>query len=165
MDIIDDYASMPWSIPLKHKDDTFPKLQAWEHAREMETGLKVGTYITDNGELKLNQMEAWLKSHGTDQHFTMPHNSAHIGCMECMHHTLMAKAWTMWLYAGLPPSLWDEFYLTAAHLHAKTTTCSLDSITPWDMWYNWKPNYSYMWEISCRVFILIPKKDNPKIFE
>jgi hypothetical protein len=62
MDIVDDFTSFPWSIPLKNKDDTFLELKAWELARENETGLKVGIYITNNGELKSTRMEAWLKS-------------------------------------------------------------------------------------------------------
>jgi len=32
MDIIDDYMSQLWSIPLKNKDDSFPELKAWELA-------------------------------------------------------------------------------------------------------------------------------------
>ena len=77
----------------------------------------------------------------------------------------MAKAGTMCIYACLPTYLWDEFYLTAVHLHAKTMTCSLQGITPWELWHERKPDYSYMCEIGCHVFVLIPKKDNPKIFE
>jgi hypothetical protein len=95
MDIVDDCTSFPWSIPLKNKDNTFPELKAWELARESETGLKVEIYIMDNSELKSNEMEAWLKSRGTTQCFTAPHTSAHIGRVERMHRTLMAKARTM----------------------------------------------------------------------
>jgi hypothetical protein len=67
MDIVDDYTSQLWSIPLKNKDDSFPELNAWELACEVETGLKVRTYITDQGELKSGKMEAWLKYRGTAQ--------------------------------------------------------------------------------------------------
>jgi len=62
MDIVDDYTSLLWSIPLKNKDDSFPELKAWELAHETETGLKVGMYITNQGELKSEKMETWLKS-------------------------------------------------------------------------------------------------------
>ena len=75
MDIIDDYMSQLWSIPLKNKDDSFPKLKAWELAQESKTGHKVGTYITDQGELKSDKMKDWLKSCGTEQpsqHPTLP---------------------------------------------------------------------------------------------
>ncbi|KIJ25138.1 hypothetical protein M422DRAFT_193814, partial [Sphaerobolus stellatus SS14] len=72
-----------------------------------------------------------------------------------MHRTLMSKSRTMRIYAGLPPFLWDEFYLTASHLHVKTITRSLDGRTPWELWYGRLPDYSYMREIGCRAFVLI----------
>ena len=78
----------------------------------------------------------------------------------------MAKARTMHLYAKCPPFMWDEFYLTASHLQNKTTTQSLQGTTPWEKWYERKPDYSYMREISCRAFVLIqPMKKNPKVLE
>ncbi|KAJ3725639.1 hypothetical protein DFJ43DRAFT_983826, partial [Lentinula guzmanii] len=33
MNIVDDYTSKPWSIPLPSKDKVFEELQAWERAR------------------------------------------------------------------------------------------------------------------------------------
>ena len=72
----------------------------------------------------------------------------------------------MRIYADCPPYLWDEFYLTAAHLHSKTLTCSLTGgITPWEKYHGHKPDYSYMHEIGCHVFVLIQNKHNPKVFD
>ena len=82
MDIVDDYTSCVWPIPLKWKGNNFDYLITWEHVCELETGLKVGTYITDNGELKSNTMCNWLESRGTNQLFTAPYTSAHIGHVE-----------------------------------------------------------------------------------
>ena len=79
-----------------------------------------------------------------------------------MHRTLMAKARTMRIYADCPPYLWDEFYLTAAHLHSKTLTRSLP---PWEKFHGQIPGYSYMREIGCHVFVLIQNKHNPKVFD
>lgn len=80
MDIVDNYMSPLWSIPLKNKDDLFPELKAWELAWEFEMGQKVGTYITNQGKLKSHKMKDWLKSCGTDQYFTAPYTSSpHIG--------------------------------------------------------------------------------------
>ena len=61
--------------------DSFPTMDTsqWEHAQETETGLKVGTYITNNSKLKSHEMENWLKTRGMDQLFTAPYTSAHIG--------------------------------------------------------------------------------------
>lgn len=166
MDIIDDHTSMTWAIPLKLKSDAFLHLKAWTLAREEETRLKVGLFCIDNGELKSNEFEEWCRSRGTTIQFMAPYTSAHNGRVERLHRTLMAKARTVRIYVNMPAYLWDEFYLTAAHLHQKTTTRSLNNgPVPWERWYNRKPDYSYMREIGCRAFVLIQNKHNPKIYE
>ena len=82
-----------------------------------------------------------------------------------MHRTLMGKARAMHLYAKCPENLWDEFYLTATHLHVKVWTCNLNDQTPYELWKGRKLDYSYMWEIGCRAFILVQNCHNPKLFE
>ncbi|KNZ80436.1 hypothetical protein J132_05556 [Termitomyces sp. J132] len=58
-----------------------------------------------------------------------------MGHMEQMHCTLMGKSIAMRLYTKCPPFLWDEFYLTAAHLHGKTKTSAVNDATPDKLWY------------------------------
>ena len=84
MNIVDDYTSYPWSILSKMKDKAFSKLVIWQCERETETGLKVGIYHTDNGELKSDQMADWLASRGIAHQYT-----ALLGAY--MHHTLNAS--------------------------------------------------------------------------
>ena len=96
------------SVPLKNKEEAYQYLKAWETARENETGLKVGTYNVDNGELKSEEVRMWLESRGMQLRFTAPYTSAHNGHVERMHRMLMGKARTMWLYADLPANLWDD---------------------------------------------------------
>jgi hypothetical protein len=165
MNIVDDYTSFTWSVILKNKSDAFPMLQIWERTRENDTGLKVGIYRVDNGELQSTQMREWLESWGTIQQFTAPYTLAHIGQVEHLHCTLMGKARTMRIYSGLLPQFWDEFYLTASHVHNKTTLSKLKGITPWQLWHNHRPNLLYLHEPGCCAFVLILNKNNPKIYE
>ena len=165
MNIVDDYMNYPWLIPLKNKGEAYQYLKAWETARETETGLKVGTYNIDNGELKSEEVKEWLESRGTQLQFTAPYTSAHNGRVERMHRTLMGKARTMRIHADLPANLWDELYLTSSHLHAKTPTHSLGNATPFEKWHGREPDYSYMREIGCKAFVLIQNRHNPKIYE
>ena len=123
-------------------------------------------YSVNNGmELKSEMVEAWLKEEGTQQRFSAPYTSAHIGQVEQMHHTLMGKARAMRVYAKCPENLWDEFYLTAAHLHVKVWTRNLLNQTPYELWKGWKPDYSYLQEIGCQAFVLIQNCHNLKIFK
>ena len=49
-------------------------------------------------------------------------------------------------------------------LQDKTTMCSLQGTMRWEKWYECKPDYSYMREIGCHVFVLTqPVKKNPKV--
>jgi hypothetical protein len=82
MDIIDDFSSYAWSIPLAAKSDAFPALQAWALAWEVKTNSKVGIYRSDNGELKTESMRDWLLSCGTQHQFTAPYTSAQNGQVE-----------------------------------------------------------------------------------
>ena len=41
MDIVDDYTSHIWLIPLKGKGDAFAELKAWECAHKLETVSKL----------------------------------------------------------------------------------------------------------------------------
>ena len=141
MDIIDDYTDMAWSIPLKTKDQAFDELVAWERRVETESGLKVGIYNIDNGELKSDRMRDYLRERGTTQRFTSPYTSAHNGRVERLHRTLMAKARTMRIYARCPTNLWDEFYLTALYLHTRTAIGTIKDSTPFERWYERKPDY------------------------
>lgn len=67
MNIVDDFTCNHWSIPLKLKSDAFSELKAWTALQENLTGEKLGIFITDNGELKSTEMEAWLATRGSDQ--------------------------------------------------------------------------------------------------
>ena len=82
MNIVDNYSSFIWSIPLKTKDQAYRELVAWQLARENETGLKLWKYRTDNGELKNNELDKWLQSRGSDHEYSAPYPSVHIGRVE-----------------------------------------------------------------------------------
>lgn len=42
-------------------------------------------------------------------------------------------------------------------------TKSLNGKTPFELWHSHAQDYSYMWEIGCRAFVLIQNQHDPKI--
>jgi hypothetical protein len=164
MDIIDDFSSYAWAIPLATKSDAFPALQAWALAREVESGLKVGIFRSDNGELKTDSMREWLLSRGSQHQFTAPYTSAQNGRVERLHRTLMGKARAMRISCNVPVNRWDEFVLTACYLSNRTPVVSQENHTPFERWYGHKPNLSHLREIGCRAFVLIQNRHNPKVY-
>ena len=115
-----------------------------ELAQETETGLKVGVYRTDHGELKSGKVKDYFASRGTQHQFFAPHTSAHIGRVERYHRTLMGKARAMRSAYQLPPNRWDEFVLTAIYLTNHVPTYALDNKTPYEAYKGYKPSLSHL---------------------
>ena len=164
MNIIDDYSSYVWTIPLKNKSDAAEALRTWHYVVENQSGERLKILVTDNGELLSHTVSIWCGNNGIEHHFTAPYTSAHNGRAERLHRTLLEKARTMRLACNAPTSLWDEFYATAAYLTALTATSSLNGRTPFELWFGHPPSLSHLREIGCKAFALI-HTHNPKLLQ
>ncbi|KZP19649.1 copia protein, partial [Athelia psychrophila] len=49
-------------------------------------------------------------------------------------------------------------------LRNRVPTKALTKMTPYQAFYGSKPNVSHLCEIGCQVFVLILRKNNPKIY-
>src|SRR3954453_10689856 len=70
----------------------------------------------------------------------------------------------MWSYTKLPPNMWVEGVLIACYLMNHTATRTLNEKTPYELWYQHKPNLSHLREFGARAFVLIQNEHNPKIY-
>lgn len=166
MNIVDDYMNKPWSILLRLKSNAFNELKAWILACQVETGLQLGILQSGNdSEIIAKENKAWYHLQGiTTQHGAV-YMLIHLGHIEQMHRTLIEKSIAIRIYVKCSAFLWNEFYLTATHLHGKTKMSAVKDVTSDELWYGKKPNYSYICEIGCQVFILVLGKHNSKIYE
>jgi hypothetical protein len=162
MNVIDDYSSYVWSLPLKSKDEACPVFIAWHKAVSAQSNTRLCTVISDNGELVSRSFADYCASEGITHLTTAPHTSAQNGRAERLHRTLLDKARSMRLSCGAPPSLWDEFCATAAYLTNLTGSAPLRGKTPFELWFGRPPSLSHLREIGCRAFALIPGH-HPKI--
>ena len=164
MNIIDDFSSYVWSLPLKSKSEAINVLRAWHRAVENQTGEKLEIVVSDNGELVSKTTTAWCKLHGIEHQVTAPYTSAQNGRAERLHRTVLGKARAMQLSCNAPTSFWDEFCATSAYLTNFTASSSLNGKTPYKLWFGHMPSLSHLREIGCRAFALI-QTHNPKIFQ
>ena len=164
MNVIDDYSGYVWSLPLRTKSDAAKILQGWHRAVENQSGHKLKTIVTDNGELVSTSMKDWCLAHGIDHQRTAPYTSAQNGRVERLHRTILGRARSMRLACNAPASIWDEFCATAAYLANFTASSSIAGKTPYELWFNKIPSLSHLREIGCRAFALI-QTNNPKIFQ
>ena len=164
MNVIDDFSSYIWSLPLKSKSEAINVLRVWHQAVENQTGERLKTLVTDNGELVSKTTTAWCTLYGITHQFIAPYTSAHNGRAERLHRTVLGKARTMRLSCNTPASLWDEFCATSAYLTNFTASLSLNGKTPYELWFGRKPSLSHLCKVGCRAFTLI-QTHNPKIFQ
>ena len=88
MNIINNFSSYVWCIPLKKKDGAAAALQAWHRLVHTQSGPTLKILVTDNGELLFNKTTNWCVSLGIDHLLTTPYTSAHNGRAKCIHHTI-----------------------------------------------------------------------------
>ena len=164
MNIVDDYSSHPWTFCLKLKSDVLSTLQVWVCQAEAESGERIGIICVDGAELNSDVMNALCNANSYTLQFTAPYMSAHNGCVEQMHLTIMNRMCTMRASTpNVPPNHWDEFAMTAGYLSTCTPTHTLQE-TPYEAWHRKKPDLSHLHEIGSWAFALI-LKHNPKIYE
>jgi hypothetical protein len=59
----------------------------------------------------------------------------------------------------------DYFVETAGYIAQRRPMTYQRNKTPYEAWYNEKPDLSHLREIGCQAFVLIQNKHNPKIFD
>ena len=160
VDIIDNYSGFPWSFGAKSKDSAYNIVVAWANHEQVRTGHKIVFINIDRGELKSEHFDNWCAEHGISLSFTAPDTSAHNGCGERIHLTLMDQARVMHLSCELPLNQWDKFMATAAYTRARTVSRSTGK-TPYKLYEGKRPDLSHMQEVGCRAFALQP--NNPKV--
>jgi Integrase core domain len=68
MNVIDDFSSYVWSLPLRSKSEAAPVLQSWHRAVENQSGHRLKILVTDNGELVSKSAQNWCADHGIEHH-------------------------------------------------------------------------------------------------
>jgi len=85
INVIDDFSSYVWSLPLKSKSKAVNVLCAWHRAVENQTGEKLKIIVTDNGKLVSRTTAAWCTLHGIKHQRTAPYTSTQNGRAERLH--------------------------------------------------------------------------------
>ena len=85
MNIIDDYSSFVWSVPLRSKAEAATMLKHWLTAMEVQTPHRLASFVTDNGELASLQIQNWCSEKGILHLFTAPYTSTQNGRAEHLH--------------------------------------------------------------------------------
>ena len=120
---------------------------------ETYTGKKMQYFRLDNaGEYQLlvpyfeKKCIIWEKS--------APYAQDQDGVVERSIRTIIEKARTMLIHAGLPSKLWPETLLTACYITNRLLTKAFEGKTPFEAWYKRKPEISNLRAYGCDAYVV-----------
>ena len=123
----------------------------------------VKVFRTDNGgEYCSTDFVKYLKERGILHHTTTPMNPEQNGVAERMNRTIVETARSMLHHAKLPTSFWAEAVATAVFFRNRSPTIAVSKKTPFECWYNAKPDVSNLKVFGCIANVHIADRNRHK---
>src|SRR5215471_14921111 len=117
--------------------------------------LKPKAIQIDRGKEFVNErLERWCKQNGIQLRLTAPYSPSQNGIAERMNRTLTELARTMLRGQNLPQFLWEPAVLHAAYIRNRSYTKPMGNQTPYEGWFDKKPNVTHLREFGAPVWIL-----------
>jgi len=157
---VDDYSRYCWVYLLKQKDAAaiatiFTK---WISFAQKESGSQVKALRTDGGGEYQKELSSILSSRGIQHQTTTSYTPQSNGVAERMKRSLNEAVRAMMFQANMPQTWWGEAILHAVYLRNRLPHSGLNNVTPFQLWFNRSPDYSYLKPFGCIVYIHTPKE-------
>ena len=162
---IDDYSRCCSVYFIRHKSEVAEKFKEFELATTNECSENIEALRSDNGgEYCSEEFKDYLKSKGIRHELAAPYSPQQNGVAERMNRTLVEAARSMLAHANLPEYYWAEAVATAVHIKNRTPTTALkEDKTPFEMWYEKKPNVTNLKVFGCVAYAHIPETQRQKL--
>jgi hypothetical protein len=163
---IDDATRKTWVYCIRQKSDVFDTFKKWKALVENETGKSLKCLRSDNGgEYCSKEFDDYYSYHGICREKTVPRTPQENGVSERMNRTIMERAGSMRLHAGLPLQFWADVVDTDVYLINRGPSSSLDGRILEEEWTGKKVNYSFLKTFGCEAFVHIDKENRTKLEE
>ncbi|CAB4035006.1 Retrovirus-related Pol poly from transposon TNT 1-94 [Paramuricea clavata] len=161
----DDYSRCCAVYFMKQKLEVLEKFKEFEAAATNEAGRSIGILRTDNGgEYLSTEFQDYLKAKGIKHELTVPYSPQQNGVAERMNRTLVESARSMIAQARLPKMYWAEAISTAVYVRNRMPTTAIKgNTTPYERWYERKPNVSHFRVFGCMAFAHVPDSKRQKL--
>lgn len=161
---IDDSSRYCWIYMLKCKSEVFKVFKEFKTLVENQYNAKIKRFRSDNGgEFCSNEFENFFRENGIKHEKTVPKSPQQNGISERLNRTLIEKVRTMLSDAALPKSFWAEALNTAAYVHNRSPTASLNKVTPYEALIGRKPSVSHFRTFGSICYSHVPKDERGKL--
>lgn len=153
----DDFTRFVTVYMMKRKSEALEKFKEYVNLVEKQTGHKVKRLRCDNGgEYTSKAFVDYCKSNGIQRELTVPYSPQQNGIAERLNRTLMEMARSIMYHSGVPMSFWAEALSSAVYIRNRCPTAALKDVTPFERWYNKKPDVSNLKVFGCKAFVHVP---------
>ncbi|KAK9824528.1 hypothetical protein WJX72_011105 [[Myrmecia] bisecta] len=160
---LDDYSKLSIVRPLHSKAEVAAEVMAVIELLENQSGSKVLVARTDNGTEYVNKaLSEYFARKGILHQTTVRYTPEQNGAAERLNRTLMEKVPAMLEDSGLPKELWAEAAVTASYIRNRSPVAGR-AHTPWELFYEVKPDASNMRVFGARAYVLVPKELRRKL--
>src|ERR1700720_4020672 len=121
----------------------------------------------DRGREFVNEkLEQWCKEQGIELRLTAPYSPLQNGVAERMNHTLTQLARANLNSHEIPEYLWEYAISHAAYVRNRAYTKPMVTLTPFQGWFNYKPNIAHFANLEyLSGFFHKDKKNNERCYQ
>lgn len=162
---IDDWSRFVKVYPITSKSEVLDCFEEYVQTAEAKFDVRVSRVRCDNGgEYRNARFDQFCRKRGIQVEFTVPYTPEQNGVSERMNRTLVERARSMLICAGIHKVFWAEAVMTAAYLVNRSPARALrENATPYHLWTGEKPDVSGLRVFGCPVFCHVPKELRRKL--
>ncbi|KAL7301770.1 hypothetical protein TKK_0005761 [Trichogramma kaykai] len=163
---IDDYSKLARIYCIKSKDEVFDCLTQFVNECETKMEKKVKTIRCDNGKEYLNnRFFKFACDKGIYINNCPPYTHELNGTAERFNRTIMNTARCLLADAGVQKRFWPEIVCAATYLKNRTLANTVENKTPYEIFFNKKPNVENLKLYGSKVFVRKPEQRRKSKFE
>ena len=161
--LLDDFSKLSAVQPLARKSDVPAAVKDTIKLLENQSGHRLQRLRCDNGSEYINaDLQAFCRDNGIKLETTVRYTPEQNGAAERLNRTLMDKVRPMLGASGLPKHLWADAVVTANYVRNRSPVNDRDK-TPYELFYDSKPDVSSLRTFGARAYALKPKQLRNKL--
>ena len=151
---------------LRHKSEVFNRFKEFEAFVENQTENQIKVFRSDNGtEYTSDNFQQHLKGKGIIQEFSSSYIHEQNGRAERDIRTITESARSMIINNKVSLDLWPEAVNTACYLLNRTIQQESEMQTPFEKWFERKPEIKHLRIYGSEAYLNIPKEKRKKFDE